>query len=402
MASSVAPSPAAAVANDLTRSSSQLPLVAFDEELPRFTSQDDILAERLLALKKFQYDVPTDPEGDESGAEAYLAACAEMERVSGMEGPTHSVARDLLANKDVLDLSYAGLGVKGCAALAAALRVNSAVQSLILVGNFITPSAALEVVLAINEIRMVHSLNLSKNQLGRVEAMRKGRAGFTSVSGGAVVNRALAPGGVLRTLSLRENYLSDTDVATFADTLAENVTLQELDVSYNCIGSAGASELAKVLSRNGDLRVLNLEWNPLRAAGAHLLLLEGLLQNNTIKQCNLSSCGLDDKCGQLVARVVSENAIEEVIVANNRITHVGAEAIAGALPSTSALTSLVIDGNPLGDEGSAALLDAALGGTVSTLRVLSLQRCGCSNPETLQRGQAASTPGLTIRISECV
>ncbi|KPA80964.1 putative leucine-rich repeat protein [Leptomonas pyrrhocoris] len=390
-----------AAAEDPEQSSSQIQLVAYEEEPPRCKSQEEILAERLLALKKFQYAIPADPEGDETGAQMYLAACAAV-KTSGMKGPTQSIARDLAMNGEMLDLSYAGLGVKGCAALAAALRVNSAVQTLVLVGNFITPSAALEVVTAINEVLSVYSLNLSKNQLGRVEAMRKRTDNLSNVSGGTVVDRVLAPGGVLRTLSLRENHLGDTDVATFADTLAENVTLQELDLSYNCIGYAGASELAKVLARNGDLRLLNLEWNPLRAAGAHLLLSEGLLQNNTIKQCNLSSCGLDDKCGQLVARVVSENAIEEVIVANNRITHVGAEAIARALPSTSALTTLVMDGNPLGDEGSAALLDAALSGSVATLRVLSLQHCSCNNPETLRRGQTGSTSTLTIRISESV
>lgn len=387
---------------DLTRSTSHIPLMAFDEETPRYKSQDEVLAERLQALKKFQYDVPADPDSDESGAQAYLAACAEREAAIGMRGPTASVAKDIAANSDVLDLSYAGLGVKGCVALSAALRVNSAVQNLVLVGNFMTPSAAMEVVLALNEVRTVQVLNLSKNQLGLVEGMRQGSDGWTSATGGTVVNRALAPGSKLRTLSLRENHLGDSDVATFAETLAENVTLQELDLSYNCIGYTGAAELAKVLSRNGDLRVLNLEWNPLRSAGAHLLLSEGLLQNNTIKQCNLSSCGLDDKCGQLVARVVSENAIEEVIVANNRITHVGAEAIARALPSTSALTTLVMDGNPLGDGGSAALLDAALSGTVSTLRVLSLQHCSCNDPATLQRGQTGSTAALTIRISESV
>ncbi|KPI85160.1 putative leucine-rich repeat protein [Leptomonas seymouri] len=390
-----------AAAQDL-EGSSQIPLVSFEEEPPRFKSQEEILAERLLALKKFQYDIPTDPEGDETGAQAYLAACAAMEKTSGMKGPSQSIARDLAASDDVLDLSYAGLGVKGCTALAAALRVNSSVQSLILIGNFITPSAALAVVLAINETRTVYSLNFSKNQIGRVEAMRKGGDDLVGVSGGSVVNRALAPGEILRTLSLRENNLGDADVATFADTLAENVSLQELDLSYNRIGYAGALELAKVLSRNGDLRVLNLEWNPLRAAGAYLLLSEGLLQNNTIKQCNLSSCGLDDKCGQLIARVVSENAIEEVIVANNRISHVGAEAIARALPSSSALTTLVMDGNPLGDVGSAALLDVALSGSVSTLRMLSLQRCSCNNSETLRRGQMGSTSTLTIRISESV
>nr|CAJ2475782.1 unnamed protein product [Leishmania braziliensis] len=382
--------------------SSQPFIMAHEEEAPRRKPPEELLAERLKELKKYRYAIPDDPETDASGASAYLAVCTELAKTTGVKGPTNSIAKDLAAESEVLDLSYAGLGAKGCAALAAALRVTSAVQSLILVGNYITPSAALEVVSAINYARIIHSLNLSKNQIGRVEAMRKGAHTVTTVSGGAVVNEALAPGSTLRSLTLSDNYLSDTDVADFSDTLAENITLHELDLSYNRIGFVGATELAKVLSRNGDLRVLNVEWNPLRAAGAYLLLSEGLLQNNTIKECNLSSCGLDDKCGQLVARVISENAIEEVIIANNRIGRVGAEAIARTLPSTSALTTLVIDGNPIGDSGSAALLDVALSGSVSTLRVISLQHCSCNDPSIIQRGQEASSATLTIRISESV
>ncbi|KAK7195277.1 putative leucine-rich repeat protein [Novymonas esmeraldas] len=393
---------AASTAVDLAMSSSLPFLIAYEEEVPRPKPPEETLAERLQTLRRYQYAIPDDPDSDSSGASAYLAVCSELARTTGVKGPTGSIARDLAAESEVLDLSYAGLGVKRCAALAAALRVTSTVQSLILVGNYITPSAALELVRAVSETRSVQSLNLSKNQMGRAEVMRSGTDNLAAISGGAVVNEALAPGGALRSLTLADNHLGDTDVAAFADTLAENITLHELDLSYNRIGFVGATELAKVLSRNGDLRVLNMEWNPLRAAGAQLLLSEGLLQNNTIKQCNLSSCGLDDKCGQLVARVVSENAIEEVIVANNRIGRVGAEAIARALPSTSALTTLVMDGNPIGDAGSMALLDVALSGGAATLRLLSLQHCSCNDPATLQRGQEASNATITVRISESV
>ncbi|KAG5499280.1 hypothetical protein JIQ42_04094 [Leishmania sp. Namibia] len=388
--------------DDPASSSSQLFLTAYEEEAPRCKPPEELLAERQQALKRYQYAIPNDPESDASGANAYLAMCAAIAKTTGTNGPTNSIAKDLAAESEVLDLSYAGLGVNGCAALATALRVTSAVQSLILVGNYITPSAAQELVRAINDTRSVQSLNLSKNQLGRVEAMRKGVHSLTTISGGAAVNEALALGSTLRSLTLADNHLGDTDVSAFSETLAENITLLELDLSYNRIGFVGASELAKVLSRNSDLRVLNMEWNPLRAAGAYLFLSEGLLQNNTIKQCNLSSCGLDDKCGQLVARVVSENAIEEVIIANNRIGRVGAEAIARTLPSTSALTTLVMDGNPIGDAGSAALLDVVLSGTVSTLRVMSLQHCSCSDLAILRRGEEASSETLTIRISESV
>lgn len=384
----------------LGESSSEIQcLYSYEEEPPvAVKTKEEIIVEKLQALKGFQYDIPVDPDSDPSGRLAYLATCERIDKISGMKGLTTSIARELTGEKEVLDLSYAGLGVKGCTALAAALRVTTSIHTLVLTGNFITPSAALELIYAINDTRTVQKLDLSKNQIGQVGEMQRG-IDNTSIYGGAVVNEALTQGSALTKLCLRDNNLGDVDVSRFSDTLAENVVLQQLDLSYNRLGYVGATEMAKVLSRNGDLREINLEWNPLRAVGCQYLLSEGLLQNNTIKLCNLSSCGLDDKCSQLIARVVSENAIEEVIIANNRISHVGAEYIAKALPSTSALSVLVMDGNPIGDIGCSALLDVAINGEVKTLHRLSLQHCNCATA-TEERGRSASNSNLVIHISE--
>lgn len=353
------------------------------------------MEEKRQALKQFNFAIGIPPDTDPTGATVYLHVCDNLDKTSCMKFPTESIARDLRKDAEVLDLSYAGLGQKGSIALAEALKVNSTVTNLILVGNFITTSAALAIARAINTSHTVAALNLSVNLIGRAELLP---TGIPEIKAGSVVNELLERGSSLTHLELRDNHLNDMDVALFTETLAENVQLQVLDLSYNKFGYLGAVELAKILSRNGDLRELNLEWNSLRTTGCIHLLQEGFLQNNTIKKFNMSCCGLDDSCAALVARVVGENAIEEIIIANNRIGPSGGEVLAKGLQATSALTTLVLDGNPLMDKGCTALLNAVLNGEARTMSLLSLQHCGCLT-ETVRRGTEGKC-NATILISE--
>lgn len=390
----------------------ELPIFAYEEVPPVVKSREEVIAEKLAALKRFSYVSKEAPESDASGAAVYLDVCERIHKASYMRFPTTSVAGDLRAERETIDLTHAGLGSKGAVALAAALRVNSAASSLVLTGNYIAPSAAQEIVRAISESRFVTSVDFSVNALGSAELVPApisgGHVTRTPARGGSVINELLGQGSTITYLSLRGNHLSDSDLALFADTLAENVNLLSIDLSDNKLGSSAALTLAGVLSRNSDLRTINLEWNQFGPAACRALLAEGFLQNNTIKSFNLSACGLDDTSAQLIARIISENATEEIMIANNRISATGAEVIAKALSPDSSLASLVMDGNNIGDVGCLALVSAATAaagghGGVGTLRLLSLQHCGCS-PELEERfrggGESAEHADAVIRVSE--
>lgn len=373
-----------------------LPIFAYEEIPPIVKTREEIVAEKLAALRRFQYEPEEAPENDGSGASVYLDVCRRIHKATYMKFPTTSIANDLRAERETLDFSHARLGTKGAVALAAALRVNAAATSLVLTGNAITPSAGLEIVRAVNESRFITSLDFSVNALGKTELLSSRSGAGVPVRGGAVINELLGLGSVISHLSLRGNHLTDSDVALFADTLSENVNLLSLDLSDNKLGPSAAATLAGVLSRNSDLRTINLEWNQLGSTACRMLLADGFLQNNTIKSFNLSACGLDDASAQLIARIISENATEEITIANNRLSSTGAEVIAKALLPDSSLTSLVMDGNNIGDSGCRALVAAAaaclgLGDEAAasgfaaaasssgkTFRLLSLQHCGCS------------------------
>ncbi|KAH9593022.1 Leucine-rich repeat [Trypanosoma melophagium] len=366
-------------------------LVAYEEEAPTKTRKE-LITEELQKLYEFDFDVPERPEDDASGKLAYLDTCEQLNKESFMKFPTQSVASRLIEGKESLDLSYFALGKKGSIALAAALRVNQSINNISLVGNNITPAGGIEIARSLSELRTVTTLDLSQNMLGS-------RDPGESIRGGAVIAELLKPGNVLKSLSLRDNGLGDHHIADFVEAATDNTELAYLDLSFNKIGYIGAIDLAQILSRNGDLREINLEWNQFQTIGCRHILGEGLLLNNTIKRFNLSWVGLDDFCAQLVGRIIGENAIEEIIIAHNRIGPTGAESIAKGLMATSALTTLVLDDNPLQDEGCAALIRVV--GEASTLKQLSLQecRCGIDMLQEAERVTREARPDMVIQIS---
>lgn len=373
-------------------------LYAFEEEAPRIKTKEEILADDLAALLAFDFPPSEQPENDSTGKMAYLHACKTIDKLSFMKYPTASIASNLeKLDSETLDLSFAGLGVKGCYALAAALRVNTSISNLVLVGNYITPEAAMELAKATLEARTLNFLDLSVNYLGCIDVNSGSRP---VVRGGHVVNEFLGPASPVTSLYLRNNSLTDGDVTLFSEALSENVVLIELDLSYNNIGYLGAAELARVIARNTDIHHINLEWNKIPTPGSLQLLSEGFLHNNTIKMFNLSSCGLDDTCAVLLNKIMSENAIEEIIIANNRLTPAGADALAKGIANASSLTKLVLDGNPLMDLGCTTLLEAfSKVSEGSSFRFLSLLHCGCTM-ETVYDGLRQSSSERTVLISE--
>ncbi|KEG10538.1 putative leucine-richprotein [Trypanosoma grayi] len=369
-----------------------LPLEAYEEEAPTKTKKQ-LIEEQLQELYEYTFAIPERPEDDPSGKSAFLYRCQQLHKDSFMKFPIQSIARRLCEGSESLDLNFFPLGKKGSAALAAALRVNPYIKNLSLVGCHITPAGGMEIAQALSEMRNVTTLDLSQNMLGA-------RDPGDDVRGGAVVLELIKPGNVLKTLSLRDNGLSDQHTSDFVEAAVDNTELNCLDLSFNRIGYLGAMDLAQILSRNADLREVNLEWNQFQTMGSRHILGEGLLLNNTIKRFNLSSDGLDDACAQLVGRIIGENAIEEIVIAHNRIGPVGAEFIAKGLLVTSALTTLVLDDNPLQSEGCLALLRVAA--EASTLKHLSLQQCRCG-AETVQEAGKVTTEvrqDLVIQISE--
>ncbi len=122
-----------------------------------------------------------------------------------------------------------GLGDAGCGALAAVLRVNTALQTLYLGRNQITDAGAGGIAAALRENKSLRTLCLHYNQI--------------TDAGAGELAAALRENTALQTLYLGSNPITDAGAFELAAALRENTALQTLCLFYNQITDAGAVQL---------------------------------------------------------------------------------------------------------------------------------------------------------------
>jgi hypothetical protein len=329
---------------------------------PPEPTEAEILEAKLQELETYQFPRQSEPEEDGTGRLAYIAACKKL----GVMFPVDSIVEKFDHERLVLD--HAGLGDKGAIALSEAIRINHNISELSLVDNAITPRGAEPLIASLANNKSIRRVDFSENRLGV-------QGSVVDANAGALLKNLVTKNSIITELVLRGNKLSDKDMEHITEGVIENVTLQSLDLSYNNIQYRGAVAIAKILSHNSELREVNIEWNCFRTAGSFLILNEGLNLNNTIKRFNLAWNGIDDDGGVVLGKIIGENAIEEIVVSHNKIGPRGAEAIAKGIRSSSALSVLVLDDNPLRDEGCASILRALREN--NTIQRVSLLQTGC-------------------------
>ena len=351
---------------------------AGDEEFPELTEAER-LEQQLKELELYAFPKALEPDDDRTGKLAYIHACKKIHQASFMKFPIDSVVERFDQERLVLD--HCGIGDKGAEALAETIRVNQSITELSLVDNWISPKGSEFIIQALINSKSIRRVDFSENRLG---------CQTTESNAGQQLRSLVTKNSLITELVLRANKLSCKDAEQIAEGVIENVTLQSLDLSYNEIHYRGAVAVAKILSHNSELREINLEWNQFRTQGSFLILNEGLNINNTIKRFNLAWNGIDDEGGVVLGKIIGENAIEEIVVSHNRIGVKGAEAIAKGIKSSSALTTLVLDDNPLKDDGCVAIIRALRENT--TLQRVSLLQTGCG-----RKGVEETSETLRVR-----
>jgi len=152
---------------------------------------------------------------------------------------------------------------------------------------------------------------------------------------GHAAGRCLASNTALTTVLLKNSQLRDDGVSALSDGLKLNGANQVrvLDLASNGIGVAGAAKLAELLTVSTALIKLDLTANKLGSKGTETLV-----------------GGLSGESSKLAAISLRENDIDQA----------GARAIAKALQSNSAIVTLWLGKNKIGDEGTIALVEALL------------------------------------------
>jgi Ran GTPase-activating protein (RanGAP) involved in mRNA processing and transport len=153
---------------------------------------------------------------------------------------------------------------EGAESLSKFLESNATLEELDLSRNGIGTSGCVSLFKSFHRSRMtrIRCLNLSHNELWDLDQGHDGIQSF------------LASNQSLRVLNLEGNFLHDEAVESLAIGLAqnENAALERLYIGWNAFGDDGTVALAKMLETNDNMVVLGLVQNEIQNTGARALL----------------------------------------------------------------------------------------------------------------------------------
>eukprot|EP00310_Coccolithus_braarudii_P017406 CAMPEP_0183344768 /NCGR_PEP_ID=MMETSP0164_2-20130417/10365_1 /TAXON_ID=221442 /ORGANISM="Coccolithus pelagicus ssp braarudi, Strain PLY182g" /LENGTH=380 /DNA_ID=CAMNT_0025515823 /DNA_START=162 /DNA_END=1304 /DNA_ORIENTATION=+ len=255
-------------------------------------------------------------------------------------------------------MNHYGIGSRGAVPLSVSLSANTYIAKVNLSDNGLNSAGVSTLLTAIrgSAAPSLTELDVSHNQAGlegakalaqmllddcsgerNVTGLQRIDFGCNQIGdlGAKQVSEALGRCGcrtdALTSLSLTRNEISADGANALAAALATNSALQDFCLSWNSIAdAAGAAGFAQLLSSPHVLRTLDLSWNGLSDAGVASLAqaIRGLSPGEGIKHLSLD---------------------------HNRLT---AKAAAAFAPLVSRLEAFSVSGNPIGQDGAAALLVA--------------------------------------------
>ncbi|KAK7473801.1 hypothetical protein BaRGS_00034969 [Batillaria attramentaria] len=283
------------------------------------------------------------PKSDGTGAVQYEALCRKHGFI-----PISYLRRHL--GKRNIRMRHHYLGGRAARPLAAAFRHNTITETLDLSDNYLESTGA----------------NLSNN--------------FIESYGCKAMADMLDSNTTLKSLSLAGNRLMDRDAYYFIEPLKNNLSLVCLDLSNNDFGEMGGLHLGAAVGGNDSISELDLSWNAIRGRGA-VAFANALKVNTFLEVLDLAWNGFGGDGTIALGQALMVNTYIRVLdLTNNRIDKPTAIKFGNSLKKNYGLETLILNLNPLGDQGIESILKAA--DVHPSLKFLSVEEMGI-NPENL-------------------
>lgn len=183
--------------------------------------------------------------------------------------------------------------------LFAALKVNTGLRKLRLDECGLEPGDVALLLEALAANASLVEVDLCGNALGE--------------AGGRALATVLEPNTTLRVLKLGCALLGDVGGREVAAALATNTGLWELVLAQNHLGEGSGHAIAAALTTNTTLRKLSLSWNSELGDGAWVSLFEAVVCNNNLQELLLVGAGMGRASGVALANVVSMNSTLQVL-----------------------------------------------------------------------------------------
>jgi ribonuclease inhibitor len=208
-----------------------------------------------------------------------------------------------------VDLSECKIGPQGAAAISAALKTNTKLKTLILARNKLREAGTQVLCQGLaSPSCAVTVLDVSANSINK--------------EGGDALAAVFMQNKSLESISIANNYISDSIPAIALGLCKRGVSARMVDLSRNRISSEICKKMSQVLEGfRFSIACLSVEGNPIGDSG--LVALFHAVRGTNLQYLELSGCGLTSHSGVVVADMVA---------------------------SCSLLNSLQLDGNDLGDD----------------------------------------------------
>lgn len=303
-----------------------------------------------LGLRKHLLDndecatIPASPRS------TYINACLR----EGANPRASLVLRKNLTKR--LELQSYGMGDDNARLLATSISSLPFLQSINIADNRLTDDGLYPLIIAMSYIPGLLELNLSQNKVD-------------DKASEALKSYMRRPDCPLERLVLNQADVDDFECEAFIAAVKENRSLIELELSGNSIGAAenlntvypdlitGAEALADMIRTESiKLQVLKLDWNMLRLDGA-VELCESIGLNHTLTYLDLSYNSLGRAGGVALGQALIRNHTLRVLkLANNSIDARACFSICAGVIENRSLKNVNIDGNPIAEQGAAALM----------------------------------------------
>lgn len=163
--------------------------------------------------------------------------------------------------------------------------------------------------------------------------------------------------------------VDDGECASFIEAVKQNRSLRELDLSNNKIGdqenyntvfpdfTTGGEAIADLLcDEDCHLEVLRLDWNKIRLDSG-IKIADSLASNQHLLYLDLSYNTLGHDGGITLGRSLEKNkSLKTIVVTNNGLDAAACITICAGVIENTCIKSVFIDGNPIGTQGSKALM----------------------------------------------
>ena len=155
------------------------------------------------------------------------------------------------------------------------------------------------------------------------------------------------------TLKLAQNSIADVKYISTAITMSTR-KIKFIDLSYNCITAPEALALSEMMTY---LEKLYIGHNRLNNDAA-ILLSEGIMKTNTLKDLKLSTNNITAAGIVAIANSLTENTSLEILrMSDNAVGHEGAKAIANAITWNTTLKQITLSGdNELNNESAMVIM----------------------------------------------